>query len=133
MAWKKPKVFRVDVYDIEIDLFDSIASALAYSKIYIQADYKEAAMFSMGFAALVTKLKDLDKGIDEEDNMTHAIVLAIPPTTHRATLLAHETAHAAHMILDSRGVPIHYDNTEAMAYLQDYIFQQCALLLGMDT
>lgn len=122
MAWRKPRIFRVDVYDVEIELFDNIALAIKWTEKYQVGVPHHEVTGAEGFASELAR----------PDGCV-VIALCIPPTKHRATLLAHEVAHAAHMIFDSRSVPISLENTEALAYLQDCIFRNCAKHLGMQT
>lgn len=132
--FKKPKSFYVGVYDIDVEVFDSMELADRWLREeYVQtlmsgdsaqvADYVNGAQ---GFCAMVIK--------EEEDKQLKSVIcICIPQNKHRGTLLAHESAHAAHMILDSRGVPMMMENTEVLAYLQDYVYKETAKALGMPT
>ncbi len=122
MAWKKPRVIPVEVYDIEVELYDSIKLCLRWTKDYRVGVNKEDIDGAAGLTSALVR----------RDGIV-TLAMCIPPQPHRGTLLAHEVAHCAHMILDSRGVPISLENTEASAYLQDFLFNRAAKLLGMDT
>jgi hypothetical protein len=122
MAWKKPRVIKVDVYDIEIDLFDTCEGAIEFAdREYQTSSFAEQVEGAEGFCAIGMR------------GGRAVLCIAIPDCQNRHTLLVHETAHAAHFILEHVCIPMTIENTEAMAYLQDSIFMRCAKELGMST
>ncbi len=129
MAWRKPRCVRCDVYSIDIFLFDSPKRAVKWHNAMINRDWEplESEFKSVrGFCTLFKKI-DLSKR-----GWTWAIAIAVARDDNMASVLVHETAHASHMILDHVGVEVAYENTEAMAYLQDSIFSQCASELEIE-
>ncbi len=116
------KKIQVDVYDQEIFLFESqkdIKKWLAKTPIHDHEEMINRVDTCAGLAGMLCPL-DSDRAywfifLEEKDLGT----------------LSHEAVHLAYMLLGLMGVEHDVHNHEAFAYLQGYIFKECARKLKL--
>ena len=99
------KQFKIPLYNREVFVYFNEADAL--KEIPLLEEDK------MGFSGYVQSVRD-DQGVQG--------ILLVFKSLEDATpeVIAHECTHLAMITLDMAGVPINFDNQEAVAYLVGY-------------
>ena len=99
------KYFKIPLYNREVFVYFNEADAL--KEIPLLEEDK------MGFSGYVQSVRD-DQGVQG--------ILLVFKSLEDATpeVIAHECTHLAMITLDMAGVPINFDNQEAVAYLVGY-------------
>ena len=96
------KWFKIPLYNREVFVFFSEADAI--KEIHLLAPDE------MGFSGYVQRIQD-DEGVQSILLIFRSLADATPE------VIAHECTHLAMITLDMAGVPINFENQEAVAYL----------------
>ena len=99
------KYFKIPLYNREVFVYFNEADAL--KEIPLLEEDK------MGFSGYVQSVRD-DQGVQGILLVFKSLEYATPE------VIAHECTHLAMITLDMAGVPINFDNQEAVAYLVGY-------------
>jgi hypothetical protein len=56
----------------------------------------------------------------EDDGLEYFVIII---KNRRKETIVHECVHMVHMMMEKKGIPINYENTEVMAYLTGWLFK----------
>ena len=105
------KWFKIPLYNREVFVFFSEADAIKEIPLL--------ALDEMGFSGYVQPIQD-DEGVQSILLVFRSLADATPE------VIAHESTHLAMITLNMAGVPINFDNQEAVAYLVGYCSMRLA-------
>lgn len=121
MALRPAKVIYVDALDAEIGIF---TDRKALKSWFIERGLTDQAE---------TTEDEVNNGlafhVEDPKGGPHFVVFL--PDDVPILTIAHEALHIAWYLLEFKGVKVDMNNHEALAYLQQYVFQQSALFLGL--
>lgn len=112
----KPK----DASTITVDILNHLELLVIPSKRALIAFIEKNGLQDNEIVEIV---EGANGGVDviESNGASHFVITIIE---HERRVIIHECVHAAHVILESKGIPVDTNNSEIIAYLTDFLCEK---------